>query len=426
MNDGNDLLRVDFHTQDFSEGGSVAVKGTVLVKALPIAVAVLLVLLVGGVSYFEFTRPSPYPIPIPITNVALPQGKPYRQLTTGIWNDRWPTWSPDGKAIAYVSDRGGLWSIWVMNANGSAARQLSPSGAIATNPSWSPDSSRLAYWCLEGSSASIRIVALSDSSTITLTRGDVMAVKGTMRWSPDGSHLLFYTMDRGAHLALADVGTRTTKILAEVSGDLLTADWATPDRVLFTNKVGGHYEIDWLDMNGGATGVLLRGDGDFVSPAVSANSTLVSYYSDMIPNLNGTQFQLGGGYGGYNIWICRADGGNAIFQFVWAAEQYRSGIVVRMPYTAGDIDYSTPPSWSSNGKKLLYSSFASSTGSGLYLWDTGNWSTSRVGPYGGDEQDPSWSPDGINAAFSCNIGGYFHIWVIDTRGAGGPGAVGGY
>lgn len=395
-------------------------------KTLPIAVAVFVVLLVGGVSYFEFTRPSPYPIPTPITSVALPQGKPYKQLTTGSWNDRWPTWSPDGKAIAYVSDKGGLWSIWVMNANGSAPRQLSPSGVIATNPSWSPDSSKIAYWSLEASRASIRIVTLSDSSTITLTGEDAMAVRATAKWSPDGSHLLFYLIDNGAHLAIADVRSRITKTLADVGGDMFTADWATNDRILFTNKAGGLYEIDWLDINGGATGVLLRGDGNFLSPAVSANGTLVSYYSDLIPIVNGTAFQLGGGYGGYNIWTCRVDGGNAIFQFVWAPEQYRSGILVPMPYTAGDIDYSVPPSWSSDGKKLLYSSRGSSTGVGLYLWDIGNWSTSRVGPYGGDEQNPSWSPDGINAAFSCNIGGYFHIWVVDTKGAGGPGAVGGY
>jgi Tol biopolymer transport system component len=397
------------------------------VKTLPIAVAIFLVLLVGGVSYFEFTRASPYPIPTPIANVAVPQSKPYRQLTSGSWNDRWPAWSPDGKAIAYVSDRGGLWSIWVMNANGSAARQLSPTGAIATNPSWSPDSFRLAYWCLEGSSASIRIVTLSNSSTITLTGDEIMAVRGPVKWSPDSSHLLFYLMDSDTHLAVADVRTRTTRTLADVSGDLLSADWADPDRVLFTNEVGGRYEIDWADVNGRTTGVLLQGDNNFMSPAVSPNETLVSYYSDLIPQVNGTQFQLGGGYGGYNIWICRHDGENAIFQFVWTPDQYRSAIFVPMPYTAGDIDYSTPPSWSSNGKKLAYSSHASSTGFGVYVWDTGNWSISRVGPYGGDELDPTWSPDDVNVAFSCNIGGYFHIWVVDTTGAGGVGGpVSGY
>lgn len=395
-------------------------------KILPIAVAVVMVLLIGGVSYFALTRPTPYPIPTPIADVTLPQGKPYRQLTTGSWNDRWPTWSPDGKTIAYVSDKGGVWSVWVMNANGSSTRQLSPSGAIATNPSWSPDSSRLAYWCLEGTSATIRIVALSESSTITLTRGDVMAARGTVKWSPDGIHLLFYLVDRGTHLAVADIEAQTTKILADVSGDLLTADWATPDRILFTNKVGGHYEIDWLDVNAGATGVLLRGDGNFMSPAVGANGTLVSYYSDLMPNLEGSL--MPGGFGGYNIWICGADGRNATFQFVWGASEYggQGGRLVPRPYIPGNIDYSTPPSWSPDGKKLLYSSRDSFAGSGLYFWDVGNWSTSLIGPLEGDELDPSWSRDGVNAAFSCNIGGYFHIWVVDTRGAGGPPVVGRY
>jgi Tol biopolymer transport system component len=47
-----------------------------------------------------------------------------RRLTDNGNNDGLPTWSPDGKSIAYVSDAGGVWSIWVMNADGSNQRKL--------------------------------------------------------------------------------------------------------------------------------------------------------------------------------------------------------------------------------------------------------------------------------------------------------------
>ncbi len=57
------------------------------------------------------------------------------QLTKNGNNDGLPTWSPDGKSIAFVSDQAGVWAIWVMNADGSNQRKLidmkgSPDGKV--------------------------------------------------------------------------------------------------------------------------------------------------------------------------------------------------------------------------------------------------------------------------------------------------------
>jgi len=44
------------------------------------------------------------------------------------WNNAAPVWSPDGKRIAFLTDRTGRWEIWVMNADGSSPHALLPSG----------------------------------------------------------------------------------------------------------------------------------------------------------------------------------------------------------------------------------------------------------------------------------------------------------
>jgi TolB protein len=49
-----------------------------------------------------------------------------RRLTTDSAHDGLPTWSPDGRHIAFVSDRSGSWALWVMRADGGGQRVLAP------------------------------------------------------------------------------------------------------------------------------------------------------------------------------------------------------------------------------------------------------------------------------------------------------------
>nr|WP_233503600.1 amidohydrolase family protein [Sphingomonas psychrotolerans] len=64
-----------------------------------------------------------------------------RPLLTGMAFERNPVFSPDGKRIAFVSDRSGVTNLWVANADGSGLRQLSQDTALTlyAAPAWSPD-----------------------------------------------------------------------------------------------------------------------------------------------------------------------------------------------------------------------------------------------------------------------------------------------
>src|SRR4029077_20999841 len=56
-----------------------------------------------------------------------------------------PAWSPDGRKIAFVSDRDGNSEIYVMNANGSGQRSLTRNPAYDADPAWSPDGRKIAF-----------------------------------------------------------------------------------------------------------------------------------------------------------------------------------------------------------------------------------------------------------------------------------------
>jgi Tol biopolymer transport system component len=57
----------------------------------------------------------------------------------------WPVWSPDGKKIAFTSNRDGNYEIYVMNADGSEPQNLTNNPAQDNYATWSPDGKKIAF-----------------------------------------------------------------------------------------------------------------------------------------------------------------------------------------------------------------------------------------------------------------------------------------
>lgn len=74
-----------------------------------------------------------------IYTMPIAGGTPTR-ITSGLAYDQQPRFSPDGRQIAFTSDRGGGDNIWVMGTDGRSARAItSESFTLLNNPTWSPD-----------------------------------------------------------------------------------------------------------------------------------------------------------------------------------------------------------------------------------------------------------------------------------------------
>lgn len=121
-------------------------------------------------------------------------GSILNQLTDDDHNDLAPAWSPDGRRIAYYSNKSGAYQIWLINPDGSRAQQITyasdPGGVVI--PIWSPDGSRMAFSLFGGKTQIMDLTKPWNEQTLIDTAW-IDPVKQTMfvasSWSPDGKYL---------------------------------------------------------------------------------------------------------------------------------------------------------------------------------------------------------------------------------------------
>ncbi len=115
-----------------------------------------------------------------------------RQITDSPARDRSVSYSPDGKTIAYISDKSGREEIYLASADGAGeAKQITDIDTLKNSYSWSPDSKEIALTSSDGKLSKI------DAATKKMTVLDSSAYGniGSPRWSPDGKWIAYSKAD---------------------------------------------------------------------------------------------------------------------------------------------------------------------------------------------------------------------------------------
>ena len=142
-------------------------------------------------------------------------------------------WSPDGTQIVFASNRTGDDELFVADADGTGAVQITDSPGVDGLPSWSPDGGRMAFMSMRSGSRSIYTASLDGSDVVMLTDGVIAA------WSPDGAKIA-YSKDGGGgdlDLWLMNADGSDQRQLTDRDGAEMWPTWS-PDgsRVAFTSE----------------------------------------------------------------------------------------------------------------------------------------------------------------------------------------------
>lgn len=304
------------------------------------------------------------------------------------------------RKIALASSAGGNWQIWVVNADGSDSLQLTQGLEDCFYPSWSPDGSRLVYAdgagriiVLEtglepseqtnstGKVTGVPTVPQDSANLISLERGvggNARELPGLPRdcthpaWSADGGKVAFAcntVLDRkeDSDIWIADLKEGRVWKLMEQPGIQKYPDWS-PDGLTLAYCTG--YRVSstqvveelWLvNADGSNPRRLVSNDHSNIQPDWSPNGNIIVFASDQSGNMD--------------VWAVDKDGSNA-------RQLTRDG------------SYDGDPSWSPEGSRIC---FTSTRGGKMDLWimnedGSGVKQVTGLSDSPAESQAPAWSP----------------------------------
>jgi len=341
----------------------------------------------------------------------------------------WFTISPDGRRLAFVaSNPEGKYVLWVRPLDSLAAQPLAGTEG-ATYPFWSPDSSRLGFFAegklkkIEASGGPVetvcaasegrggtwgpngeivfapgvytglwRVAAAGGTPTQVTFPADATTTQRFPSFLPDGKHFLFNSDIPGGGHGGIYAGAVDSKEVKRVAAERSSAQYAAPGYLLFMRE--GNLMAQPFD----AARLATAGD------AVPIGENLMS---DSVRQLGSFSVSNNG------VLVFRTTGtAGTKHQLTWVDREGKELGKVGEP---ADLSF---PALSPDESKAVVHLRGTNGKTNLWMYDLKRGLGSRFTFSAADDEQPAWSPDGSQVAFTSDRSGNFDLYLKSAQGAG--------
>jgi eukaryotic-like serine/threonine-protein kinase len=387
--------------------------------------------------------------------VRLVGGAESRRITADEGDELSPSWSPDGRWIAFLRGRvGDTPIVHLVSPLGGEARPLTAikaarietnwlRGAPASQIAWTPDSRFVAFASAgtPADAAGIQLVAIDGGQPQALTTQALPTVHRDPAFSPDGTRLAYsactltsyppcdvYVLDLDAGLVPRPPARRLTQQDLTVVGLTWTRDGRS---IVFGGARMDRTHLWRVPADGSAPAARLEIGRRGLSPAIAASrdrlaftfnlydtdiyafepgkpdvavasSTLTDYGPTFAPDGRRFAFESGRAGESNEIWIAAADGANPV------------------QLTRGPGGWQGSPAWSPDGSRIAFDSRGADGFSDIWVIGPDGLGLKRMtdGPF--DAAMPAWSRDGRFLYYRQDRADGYDLWRRPIAGADAP------